>query len=156
MAAYAGTFHPRLGKMFNATPPVVWHCPVEASGGLYSGDFVVRTSGYIVEYASAGAICLGILKEDTPSAAGEVEVLIATGQTGILVPVHDVTASNSDIEADDHGCPTYDLNFVTAPHWYVDKAMSGATITVQQFRGALAEVNGLVLITINTGVREVD
>lgn len=156
MSAYAGTYHPRLGKMFNTTPPVVWHCPIEASQGLYTGCFVVRTLGYVVEYASAGAMCLGILKENTPSAAGEVEVLIATGMTGILVPVHDSTDDNADIEIGNFGNATYDLNFVASPHWYVDKDMSGSTITIQQFKDALGVLHGLVLITINAGVREVD
>jgi len=155
MAAYAGTFHPRLGKMIDATPPVVWHCPVAAAEGLYSGDFVVRTSGLIVEYASAGAICLGILMEDTPTAAGDVAVLVATEMTLFKVPVHHGTASSADIEEADHGNTAYDLNFVAAPHWYVDKALTGATVTIQQFFDVVGTVNGIVLVQINTGVREV-
>ena len=155
--AYAGTYHPRLGKMFDATPPVVWHCPVAAAEGLYAGDFVLRTSGLIVEYASAGSALLGILKEDTPVAAGEVEVLVCTPMTGIRIPVHHDTILSSDIEEADHGKATYDLNFVggNAPHWYVDKATTGTAVTIQQFVDPVGTVNGHVLITVNYGTREV-
>lgn len=155
MAAYALTYAPRLGKMLDTTPPVVWHVPIEASQGFSAGEFLVRTSGYAVAYASAGTKIFGVAKEDAPSAAGEVEVLVCTAMTGIRIPVHDVTASNSDIEADDHGNATYDLNKVTNPYWYVDKATSGAAVTIQQFISAVGTVNGHVIITVNYDTREV-
>lgn len=155
MAAYALTYTPRLGKMIDATPPVVWHCPIGASIGFSAGEFVLRTSGLVVAYASAGTKILGVAKEDAPTAAGECEVLVCTGMTAIMIPVHDTTPGNSDIEEDDHGNATFDLNFVTNPFWYVDKALSGAAVTIQQFINAVGTINGKVLITVNYDTREV-
>lgn len=153
--AYAGTYHPRLGKMFIVSPPVVWHVPIEAAQGFYSGEFLVRTSGYAAAYASAGTKIFGVAKEDAPAAAGEVEVLVCTSMTGIRIPVHHDTITSSDIEVGDMGNATYDLNVVAHPHWYVDKALSGAAVTIQQFIDPVGTVNGHVIITVNYDTREV-
>jgi len=154
--AYSGTFTPCLGKMLDATPPVVWHCPVGAAGGFLMGDFVVRTTGLVVVCATTVATqILGIAKEDAPSAAGEVAVLVLTGMTAFKIPVHHETVGRADIEEADHGNATYDLVLLSSPYWHIDKEESGATVTVQQFVDPVGTVNGIVLATINYGTREV-
>ena len=156
MAAYAGTWRPRLGKMIDATPPVVWHCPITSGLSILPGDFVVRTTGLVVTLAQAGTLTLGIAMEPAPTAAGDIAVLVATGQTLFSLPVHHGTVGSSDIEEANMGVSTYDLAYVTLPYWYIDKEGTAAVnVTIHQFKDAVGTVNGIVLASVNYDHREV-
>jgi len=142
--------------MMNGTPPVVWHLPIAAAQSIVAGEFVDRTLGYIVTTAVDDTVTLGIALEDSPVAAGHILVLVATGQTLFMLPIHHGTESSADIEAGDLGKATYDLHFNSLPYWYVDKeGTAGIVVTVHKFVDPVGTVNGLVLFSINRASREV-
>jgi len=157
MAAYARAYKPCLGKMIDASPPVVWHCPVAGSAGFNVGDLVYRSGGYLTICATTIATeILGIAKEAEPSAAGEVPVLVLTGMTAFKIPVHHATPGSDVIVITDHGNITYDLELVASPYWYINiGATTTHIVTIQQFVEAVGTTNGVVLATINAEVREV-
>jgi len=156
MATYAGTYKARLGKMFIVTPPVVWTLPIQAAQTFVSGEFVYRSGGYVVTCADDPQQILGIAKADAPQADGEIEVLIATGMTGIKIPVHHTTPGNADIEIGNLGTE-YQLAHVAGTGvWYVDKDNTESpSVRIQQFIDALGTVNGKVIVTVNYDIREV-
>jgi len=157
MATYARAYKPCLGKMIDASPPVVWHCPVAGSEGFVVGDLVYRSGGYLTVCATTIATeILGIAKEDEPAAAGEVAVLVLTGMTAFKIPVHHATPGDAVIVVTDHGNITYDLELVASPYWYINIGASTTHIvTIQQFIEPIGTANGLVLATINAEKREV-
>jgi len=157
MAAYAGTYKARLGKMIDATPPVVWTCPIQAAQVFVANEFVYRSGGYVVTCADSPTAVLGLSMAAAPQADGEVEVLIATAQTLFKLCVHHTTPGNADIEIGDLGAATYDLEHVAATGvWHIAKHTTTVDdVTIHQFIDALGTVNGKVLASINYGVREV-
>jgi len=142
--------------MMDGSPPVVWNCPIAADEGIVAGEFVHRSSGLIITTPVADTKTLGIALEPSPELAGNILVLIATGQTLFMAPIHHGTESSADIEEADFGKATYDLHFNTLPYWYVDKeGTTAVVVTIQKFVDPVGTVNGLVLFTINYGCREV-
>jgi len=165
MAAYAGTYQARLGKMIDTSPPPVWHCPIEAAQTFVAGEFVYRSGGYVVTCADAPNQVFGLAKEAAPQVAGEVAILVATHAVLFKIPVHHTTPGNAVIEitdlcrraaGDDALC--YDLLHVAGTGvWYVAKHVhANDAVEIQQFVDSLGTLNGKVLITINRAVREVD
>jgi len=143
--------------MMDGTPPVVWNCPIAASGTVKVGDFVIRTSGLVVACAAGGTLTLGIALEPAPTAAGNILILVATGQTLFMLPIHHGTESSADIEAADMDMvKTYDLSVETLPYWFIDKEGSaGIGVKIHKFVDPLGTVNGLVLASIDYDHREV-
>jgi len=155
-STYAGTYAPRLGRMMDGSPPVVWNMPIAAAEGIVAGEFVDRTSGLIVTTAVDDTKTLGIALEASPTLAGKILVLVATAQTLFMAPIHHGTESSADIEEADMGKATYDIHFNTLPYWYVDKeGTAGVVVTIHNFVDPVGTVNGLVLFSITYGCREV-
>jgi len=163
MAAYAGTYHARLGKMIDATPPVIWTLSLGATQTFVAGEFVYRSGGYVVTCADSPTMVLGLALEAATSGdagAYEVKVLIATAMTAFKIPVHHTTPANAVIEITDKGklgSSSFDLAHVAGTGvWYIAKHLTTADdVTIQQFIDPLATLNGKVLATINYAIREV-
>lgn len=158
MAVYAGTYHARLGKMIDGTPPVVWRLPIAAAQVFVANEFVYRSSGLVVTCADSPAMVLGLALEAAPQADGFVNVLIATAQTAFKLLVHNSNdATAIDIEEADLGTATFDLAHVAGTGvWYIDKYLTAVDdVTIQQFIDPVGTDNGAVLATINYGIREV-
>lgn len=157
MATYAGTYACRVGKMLAAPlEPTVWNCPVEAAQTFVAGEFVYRSGGYVVTCADDPQQILGIAKEDAPQVDGNVLVIVATAMTGFELPVHHTTPGTAVLVITDLDT-SYQLAHVAATgKWYVDKDNTGSpSITIHQFVDELAVLNGLVIVTVDPGIREV-